>query len=174
MNSKIIKLEKEDLRQLIDWAEDEKTLIQWCGPVFNYPLTLQQLENYFSETEKEFPTRYLLKYVSAEGEMGGMCELGNIDRRNEAGSVCRVFVDKNFRGRGIAKELINEVLKYGFNVVKLNRIDLNVYTYNTGAIKCYEELGFIKEGVKRSSTKYGDEYWDCSIYSILREEWKPA
>lgn len=174
MNSQIVKLEKGDLPQFIDWAEDEKTLIQWCGPVFSYPLTLPQLENYFSETEKEFPTRYLIKYVTEDGLMAGVCELGNIDRRNRAGSVCRVFVDKNFRGKGIAKDLINEVLKYGFDILNLNRIDLNVYTYNAGAIKCYEELGFIKEGIKRSSTKYGDEYWDCCIYSILKEEWQPA
>ncbi len=174
MNSQIVKLKKIDLPQFINWAEDEKTLVQWCGPVFNYPLTMPQLESYFSETEKEVPTRYLLKYVTANGEMAGVCELGNVDRRNNAGSVCRVFVDKNFRGKGIAKDLIKEVLKYGFGTLKLNRIDLNVYTYNAGAIKCYEELGFVKEGVKRSSTKFGGEYWDCSIYSILREEWKPG
>ena len=172
MNPNICRLERSDLLTLISWAEDEKTLIQWCGPVFDFPLTLQQLDVYFSETEKDLPARYVYKYETGDGKMAGVCELGNIDRRNEAGSVCRVFVDKEFRGKGIAKELVSEVLKFGFGTLLLNRIDLNVYTFNAGAIKCYEELGFVKEGVKRRSTKFGNEYWDCCIYSMLKEDWK--
>ncbi len=172
MNPNICRLERSDLQTLISWAEDEKTLIQWCGPVFDFPLTLQQLDVYFSETEKDLPARYVYKYVTGDGKMAGVCELGNIDRRNEAGSVCRVFVDKEFRGKGIAKKLVSEVLKFGFGTLLLNRIDLNVYTFNAGAIKCYEELGFVKEGVKRRSTKFGNEYWDCSIYCMLKEDWK--
>lgn len=172
MNQNIRKLEKSDLPVLIQWAKDERTLIQWCGPVFGFPLTLDQLEEYYSASEYPEPPRYLFKYITHESRIVGMCELGNIDLRNGSGSVCRVFVDEEFRGKGIAKMLVNEVLKLGFVELNLNRIDLNVYSYNAGAIKCYEELGFVKEGVKRSSTKFGDEYWDCSIYSILREEWK--
>jgi RimJ/RimL family protein N-acetyltransferase len=172
MNNKIIKLQPEDLDMLKKWAKDEKTLIQWCGPVFDFPLTTEQLKAYFAESEKAVPSRFIFKYVTEDGRITGMCELGNIDRRNEIGSVCRVFVDDQFRGMGIAQEILKEVIGFGFNELGLERIDLNVYTYNTPAIKCYEGLGFTREGLKRKITKYNGEYWDGYIYSLLKEEWK--
>ncbi len=44
MDIKISELKAEDLGTLVSWAEDEKTMLQWCGPVFDYPLTIEQLK----------------------------------------------------------------------------------------------------------------------------------
>ncbi len=145
---RIIPMVESDLPELIKWAEDEKTLIQWCGPVFDFPLTIEQLQVYFSETKKKHPSRYILKSVINQNIMCGMCELGNVDRRNGTASLCRVFVDTNFRGKGIAEQIISYVINFAFNELDLRRIELNVYTYNTPAYKCYEKLGFVREGVQ--------------------------
>lgn len=171
MSISITYLNHEDLPELIKWAEDERTLIQWCGPVFDFPLTIEQLEDYFSETQKPYPGRLIFKAVDENGNLAGICELGAISRRNCSASICRVFVDKTFRGRGIADKLISYILEYGFGELGLIRVELNVYTYNTPAINCYEKLGFKKEGLKRKSTKFENEFWDGYVYAILKEEW---
>jgi RimJ/RimL family protein N-acetyltransferase len=68
--------------------------------------------------------------------------------------------------------MISKVLDIGFYELNLSRIELNVYTYNTPAFKCYEKLGFQREGLKRKVTKYKDEYWDGYIYGLLKEDWE--
>lgn len=167
----ISKLNEEDLNALIGWAEDEKALIQWCGPVFDYPLTIDQLKKYFAESLEPKPLRYIFKLMIAN-EIAGMCELGAVDRRNDSGSLCRIFVKNEFRGKGIAEKMISEVLDFGFYSVNLVRIELNVYTFNVPAFKCYEKLGFKREGTKRMNTKFKNEYWDCYFYGLLKEDWE--
>jgi len=164
-------LNQNDLPELLKWAEDEKTLIQWCGPVFDFPLTIEQLEDYFTESQKPEPGRLIFKAIDENGSLAGICELGAISRRNCSASICRVFVDKALRGKGIAKKLISFVLQYGFTELGLIRIELNVYTFNAPAINCYEKLGFKREGLKRKSTKFENEFWDGYVYAILKDEW---
>ena len=169
---RIVPMDEGDLEKLITWAEDEKAMLQWCGPVFDFPLTIDQLKIYFAETKGTEPSRLIYKAIDSSGNLAGMCELGAISRRNESASLCRIFTDKNFRGKGIANQLITEVLKLAFEKLGLTRIELNVYTFNLPAIKCYENLGFKREGVRRKSTKYQNEFWDGYIYSLLKNEWK--
>jgi len=169
---KISELKAEDLGTLVSWAEDEKTMLQWCGPVFDYPLTIEQLKEYYSETEKPEPKRIIYKAAEENGKIAGMCELGAIDRRNGFASLCRIFVDKNFRGQGIAEMMIRKMINFAFGELNIMRIELNVYTYNAPAYKCYEKLGFVREGMKRKITKYNNEYWDGYFYALLKEDWK--
>ena len=161
MDIKISRLKEEDLGTLVSWAEDEKTMLQWCGPVFDYPLTIEQLKEYYAD-----------KAVDGNGKTAGMCELGSIDSRNGIASLCRIFVDKNFRGQGIAEMMIRKMINFAFGELNIMRIELNVYTYNTPAFKCYEKLGFVREGMKRKVTKYNNEYWDGYFYALLKEDWK--
>ncbi len=172
MDITISKLKEEDLGTLVSWAEDEKTMLQWCGPVFDYPLTVEQLKEYYSETERPEPKRIIYKAVDVNGNIAGICELGAIDRRNGIASLCRIFVDKNFRGKGIAEMMIRKMINFAFSELNIKRIELNVYTYNTPAFKCYEKLGFVREGMKRKITKYNNEYWDGYFYALLKEDWK--
>jgi RimJ/RimL family protein N-acetyltransferase len=172
MSISITNLNKNDLPEILKWAEDERTLLQWCGPVFDFPLTIEQLDDYFSESQNPEPGRLIFKAVEENGRLAGMCELGAVDRKNEICSLCRIFVDKSFRGRGIAEFMISKVLDIGFYELNLSRIELNVYTYNTPAFKCYEKLGFQREGLKRKVTKYKNEYWDGYIYGLLKEDWE--
>lgn len=171
-NFRAEKLEKTDLSKLIGWAADEKTLIQWCGPVFNFPLTIEQLEKYFENTTGNEPSRIIFKSLNNENVMTGMCELGAVDRKFKTASICRVFVDPKFRGQGIADKLLCHVINYAFNELHLRRLELNVYSYNSAAIKSYERLGFIREGMKRKVTQYKDEFWDGYMYGLLKDEWK--
>lgn len=170
---KILPLKQSDLHALIDWAQDEKTLIQWCGPVFDFPLTIEQLQRYFLESAKVSPSRYIFKAIIND-KISGMCDISSVDRENETASLCRIYVDKKSRGRGLAELMISKVLKFCFINLNLSRIELNVYTFNIPAIKCYEKLGFKRIGMKRKVTKYKNEYWDGYVYGLLKEEWENA
>lgn len=49
--------------------------------------------------------------------------------------------------------------------------ELNVYMFNEPALRTYQSLGFKLEGVRRSSTRVGDQRWDTGMMALLRSEW---
>ena len=106
--------------------------------------------------------------------MVGHIELNNIDLRNKSARVCRVLVgEPSLRGRGIGTQMMRRLLKIGFDQLGLHRIDLFVFDFNKAAIRCYEKLGFVKEGHLREVRRIGGEYWSLYHMSILEHEWKP-
>jgi RimJ/RimL family protein N-acetyltransferase len=67
--------------------------------------------------------------------------------------------------------MVERLLSIGFEEMDLRRIELRVYDFNSAGIRCYENAGFIKEGVLRKSQKVGDQYWDTVVMAVLREDW---
>ena len=68
--------------------------------------------------------------------------------------------------------MIKLAVIYAFEIAKADAVLLNVYTENPAAKKCYEKVGFKKEGLIRDARKHGDEYWNQIEMGILESEWK--
>ena len=49
----------------------------------------------------------------------------------------------------------------------LEKVELEVYTSNTPAIKLYEKFGFVCEGIKKKARKLDREYYDVMIMSLF-------
>ena len=56
--------------------------------------------------------------------------------------------------------------------LKLHRLELDVFSFNSRAIKAYKKAGFKQEGVLRDGIKDGDEYADDVLMAILEDEWR--
>jgi hypothetical protein len=46
------KFTKDDFDRFISWIDSEEELIQFAGPLFTYPLSHQQLNNYLTQQKK--------------------------------------------------------------------------------------------------------------------------
>lgn len=165
---------QEDFSQLIDWAGSPAFLMQWAGPSFVFPLDYEQLENYIKDSNKEDSTSLIYKVRHQKtNQVIGHISLSNIDRDNKSARIARVLVgDRTYRGQGIGESMIAEVLKVAFTELKLHRVSLGVFDFNTAAIACYQKAGFVKDGLLRDSRKFNDEYWSLMEMSILEDEWR--
>lgn len=54
--------------------------------------------------------------------------------------------------------MMKAILTIAFEELKLHKVTLGVFDFNTSAIRCYENAGFVKEGFLRDARKNGDEY----------------
>ena len=94
----------------------------------------------------------------------------DIDHHNKK-SVVRISVfDKDYWGKGYGTESMSLLLKYGFGVLNLNRIGLDVFSFNERAIKSYKKLGFQEEGRIRDDLFYDGGYHDSVLMGILKHE----
>ena len=62
-----------------------------------------------------------------------------------------LYVDVNFRGNGIAKKLINEIIKK-IHLIKDYKIFINVIKENKVAVNLYKNMGFVIE--EENKNKY--------------------
>ncbi|MDJ0949941.1 MAG: GNAT family protein [Alphaproteobacteria bacterium] len=76
--------------------------------------------------------------------------------------------------KGIGTEATRMTVAYGFRRLNLESIQLGVNAENGRAIKAYEKVGFVHEGVRRRFLFCNGRYCDMVCMSILREEHERA
>lgn len=106
-----------------------------------------------------------------DNKLVGEVVLNEIDKRNRRSNF-RIFIDGQHTGRGYGSEATRLALDYGFGMLNLHRIELDVYTMNHRAIHVYEKMGFQQEGVKRQDWYYDHQYYDSIVMSMLEHEYR--
>ncbi len=72
-----------------------------------------------------------------------------------------MMIQKNHRGQGIGKRLIEALLTWAVANPAIEKVCLGVFSTNVGAIALYQKMGFIEEGRKINEIKVRDgEYVD--------------
>lgn len=73
--------------------------------------------------------------------------------------------------QGIMTQACKSVLDHGFNILKLNRIDLRCASQNVQSQAVAKRLGLVYEGTLRDAERLYDHFVDHQVYSMLRREW---
>lgn len=167
-NNQDIRLEnfsETDFDTLISWVKDEKELIQFAGPIFNFPLTKEQLRNYIADIK-----RHAFKIIHNDTNTTiGHCEAYKTDEQNSR--LCRILIgDKSFRGKGYGTILTKLLTEWSFDNLQTNFVDLNVYDFNTSAIKSYENVGFKKIAINEGTIQVNNKNWTSYKMTVTRAE----
>jgi [ribosomal protein S5]-alanine N-acetyltransferase len=80
----------------------------------------------------------------------GNVKLGFINEVHSRGQISLFIGDKSQWGRGIAKEVVHAVTKYGFEDVGLERIEAGCYEGNFSSLRVFLSVGYTVEGFFRS------------------------
>jgi len=159
--------QKPDYNRLIHWVDSEAAMILFSGPIFTFPLTNAQLDEYVSATN-----RLIFKVLDINSnEIIGHAELNNIDVTNGSARICRVLIgDPHNRNRGYGKAIIRELVRIAFVDLRLHRLELGVYDFNQAAINCYQSCGFEIEAFFKDKYKVGDEHWSTYQMCLFNEQ----
>ena len=82
------------------------------------------------------------------------------------------MITPDHRGKGFASEAVTMMVDFLFLDKEWQRIQAIIAEENVASKRVLEKNGFQKEGVIRKAIFGLGRYWDVSLYSILREEWK--
>ena len=80
------------------------------------------------------------------------------------------LMDDKYKRKGLMSEALSKVVKYGFESMKLNRIEAFVGPDNVASLKLIDNLGFTKEGHLRSHYLRDGEYEDSLVFSLLKKD----
>ncbi len=77
-------------------------------------------------------------------------------KQRHKGKIWGVFVDSNYRGRGIARRLLSSVLQRASSLPGLERVILTVGDHQIAAKRLYASLGFIVFAHEPAALKISD------------------
>jgi ribosomal-protein-alanine N-acetyltransferase len=99
----------------------------------------------------------------------GNIKIDPINEIHKYGEYGILIGDKDYWGKGLAREASEEVLNYFFKNNYLRKINLGVVDKNIEAISLYKKLGFIQEGYLHRHLVYDGIELDVIRMSIFRE-----
>ncbi|MDZ5474196.1 GNAT family protein [Bacillus sp. 31A1R] len=134
--------------------------------------TKEQITRYLDGKAGDSSSVLLLIGLRETDEIIGDIAIQGIDSMNRNASIRIAINNKGHQGKGYGQEAMKLMLDYGFGILNLHRIELNVFAFNDRATHVYEKLGFVKEGVNRDALYFNHQYHDSITMSILEDEYR--
>lgn len=163
-------LEPEDANEFYRSVNNDREGRRLTGT--QRPFTLHQIEMYIDRIAQDDTRVQFGIFLQETNLLIGDVAIMDMDNPRNRGGSFRIAIDTEFAGRGYGTEATCLMLDYGFGMLNLHRIELDVYTINQRASHVYEKVGFKQEGLKRQSWYYDHQFYDTIIMSILEDEYR--
>ncbi|KAK4114420.1 acyl-CoA N-acyltransferase [Canariomyces notabilis] len=82
-----------------------------------------------------------------------------------------IIIAPEHQGSGYGSEAIRWSLEWAFGIAGMHAVRLTAFSFNTRAVRLYERLGFVREGVRRESIYFDHQWHDHIMFSMLEHEW---
>lgn len=77
------------------------------------------------------------------------------------------MLSSEYHGKGIMQEALTEIIRYGFEEIKLHSIEAVTAPENESSWKLLEKNGFIREGYFKQDTYWQGKFLDSYVFSLL-------
>jgi RimJ/RimL family protein N-acetyltransferase len=136
-------------------------------------ISLEEMYKWHERTSRD-PTKKIFGLLNEHNENVGTVGLSNISLMHGTAEFS-ILIGPEYQLKGYGKEGLIELLKYGFNHLRLNTIYGETF-YGNPALKLFLSLGFTDEGKLRSRYFKFGQYVDVHAISMLssdaqRQEW---
>jgi len=83
-----------------------------------------------------------------------------------------IQIAPEYQRKGYGTEAIEWMLEWAFKYGGLHRVEITCFSYNPGARRLYERMGFVYEGTQREVFWYDGGWHDRIMFSLLENEWR--
>ena len=130
------------------------------------------IDQFIERVTAESDNIHLLIVLKEKDRIIGDIALLDVDYLNRSAHLRIAIFNEADCGQGYGTEAITLLLDYGFGILNLHRIEIGVYSYNARAIRAYEKIGFVQEGIQREALYYNHAYHNSITMSILEHEFR--
>ena len=155
----------DDVEKFTEWLNDLEVTRNLI--IFPHIISINNEKEFLEKLSREHT--YSIIDINTE-ELIGNCGYDSIDHINQTAGIGIFIGNKNYWSKGYGTEALSLLMDYGFKVLNLHSIFLNVYSFNERAIKCYEKVGFKIIGRRRESLLRGKERYDNILMDVLYDE----
>jgi [ribosomal protein S5]-alanine N-acetyltransferase len=134
-----------------------------------HPYTVEHAKQFLAKIEVDPEVRMAIT-LRTDG-----CLIGGIGLRlveNHHHAELGYWLGVPYWGKGYATEAAREMLRYGFEDLKLHRICASYFKGNESSGRILKKLGMSYEGCQREHVCKWDQFIDVKLYGLLRREWE--
>ena len=102
-------------------------------------------------------------------EFAGLIGFKDTDWENKKTELGYWLAEK-MQGKGIITMCVEKLIRYSFQKLKMNRIQIKVAVSNTKSSSIPKQLGFVFEGIERAGELHNQKYHNLEIYSLLKTD----
>lgn len=163
-------LTMDDAEDIFDYACDPAV------PMYNIWSVHQSIEDsqrFLDATIEQYKNYQLASWGivhKADKKVIGTCGLEDWIRE-QARAEIGYALSRKYWGKGYMPEAVCAVIRFGFRMMNLNRIEGRCTIPNTASARVMEKVGMKFEGVLRQHLLAKGCFHDVKMYSILKEEW---
>ncbi|PKM82240.1 MAG: UDP-4-amino-4,6-dideoxy-N-acetyl-beta-L-altrosamine N-acetyltransferase [Firmicutes bacterium HGW-Firmicutes-14] len=161
-------LDETDGPKIVEWRNKTRVLNNLFSSA---PITLDMHMQYFKMIQKKQSCCQFIIINRENNQPIGSVFLKDIDHANEKAELGIFIGEDDALGNGYGAEAVKLMVEYGFYTLNLNRIFLKVFKDNLEAIRSYEKVGFIREGVLRSDIIKDNQEKDVLIMGLIVKDW---
>ncbi|MCM3164939.1 GNAT family N-acetyltransferase [Metabacillus litoralis] len=164
------KININDLDDIYEFSSDPKVAHHMTWEVNK--TKEETLHNFVSIVIEKYKTGQSADWAIVHKESNkviGTCSFVDWSNNNQKAEIGYVL-NRNYWGQGLVSEAIKVVIKFGFEILELNRIEGGCDTDNIGSEKVMLKAGFKYEGTLRKNEYIKGEFRDTKVYSIIKED----
>jgi len=172
LTGKVIKLrpvQKQDVKTAVRWRNVPEIRDSQMG--FRFPVT-EEMEEIWNHRARNYMPNIMICSIDdlSDGVHVGFVQLSEIDWISRTALFGITIGEIDRHGRGLGTEASQLIFDYAFSVLNLDRIWLQVPSFNEKAMKIYRKCGFKEEGRLRNQLSLNNAKYDVLIFGLMRTE----
>lgn len=136
-----------------------------------FPAALTKVEDKIRQYVSSNETIMFTVVEKESNRAVGQTAFFRVDYVSRAAIFYLAILSPDCWSKGLGADTTQLMVDYAFDTLNLNRIQLHVYAQNIPAIKIYQRVGFVKEGVLRQAMFHHGVYCDFWVMAILQQDW---
>lgn len=163
------KITEHDAKDIVEYANNPQVYAGTYGIAL--PYTIDDAYEFIQITKHAFDDKSSYAFAIRLKETNKL--IGAIDIRLGAFEKAEIgyAINQKYWGQGYATEALKAILSFAFNDLKLNKISAFHFTNNPASGKVMMKCGMQQEAVLKQHIKKEDQFIDCVLYAILKEEY---
>ncbi|MCF8465578.1 MAG: GNAT family N-acetyltransferase [Flavobacteriales bacterium] len=156
---KLREMQDDDLELIFDW--ENRPELDYLGSE-HQPLTEDQISNFINHSTGDIYTDGQLRLMIDCGDTTvGCIDLFEFDPYNQRAGVGILIAETKDRKNGYAKEALNLLRNYCFEVMNFRQLYCHVPVDNEASLNLFSSCGFEKSGTNRDWVKKGNLFFDA-------------
>lgn len=161
-------LEIDDYKISIKWRKDDQIWNMLGGP--KYFVSEAYEKKWVEDTIFNSKDVKLAICLIENDKYIGNVYMTDIDEINRSCNSHVLIGDKNYWGKGYAREALLKAIKYMFEERNIHRIQANVLESNELSLKMLKKCGYKVDGLLRDAVYKSGRYQNQYVLSLLKEE----
>ncbi|MBA3448006.1 MAG: GNAT family N-acetyltransferase [Pseudaminobacter sp.] len=142
---------------------------RWAPDELERPAWRQRLARYGKDFADGTAAAFFI-FEAAGGKLVGGITIGNIRQGVSQSGQVGYWIGEHHAGRGYMHEALLLVCRFGFEQLKLHRIEAACIPDNVRSIRVLEKAGFRREGLLRSYLRINGDWHDHCLYALITDD----